>query len=54
VPGFGFVFCFILLVSLQAWTKYAGAVWLVAGALYAAYKTKGFRLKPKLFEFSET
>jgi len=54
VPGFGFVFCFILLVSLQAWTKYAGAVWLVAGALYAAYKTKGFRLQPKLFEFSET
>ena len=54
VPGFGFVFCFILLVSLQAWTKYAGLVWLAVGAVYAAYKTKGFRLRPKLFDFSET
>jgi putrescine importer len=54
VPGFGFVFCFILLISLQAWTKYAGLVWLVVGTVYAAYKTKGFRQKPKLFDFSET
>jgi putrescine importer len=54
VPGFGFVFCFILLVSLQAWTKYAGLVWLAAGTVYAACKTKGFRLKPRFFDFSET
>jgi putrescine importer len=54
VPGFGFVFCFILLISLQTWTKYAGLVWLAFGIAYAAYKTKGFRLTPKLFDFSET
>jgi len=54
LPGFGFVFCFILLISLQAWTKYAGLVWLAIGVVYAAYKTKGFRLRPKLFDFSET
>ena len=54
VPGFGFVFCFVLLISLQTWTKYAGLAWLAFGIAYAAYKTKGFRLRPKLFDFSET
>jgi len=54
VPGFGFVFCFGLLFSLQNWTKWAGIIWLVVGILYAAYKTKGFTLRPKLFDFSET
>jgi amino acid transporter len=54
VPGFGFVFCFALLFSLQTWTKWAGIIWLVVGIIYAAYKTKGFTLRPKLFDFSET
>ena len=54
VPGFGFVFCFGLLFSLQAWTKWAGVIWLAVGIAYAAYKTKGFTLRPKLFDFSET
>jgi putrescine importer len=54
VPGFGFVFCFGLLFSLQNWTKWAGIIWLVVGIVYAAYKTKMFTLRPKLFDFSET
>jgi amino acid transporter len=54
VPGFGFVFCFVLLISLQTWTKYAGLTWLGVGILYAAYKTRGFRIRPKLFDFSES
>jgi putrescine importer len=54
VPGFGFVFCFGLLFSLQNWTKWAGVIWLVVGIVYAAYKTKMFTLRPKLFDFSET
>jgi putrescine importer len=54
VPGFGFVFCFVLLLSLQTWTKWAGLVWLGFGIVYAAYKTRGFTLRPKLFDFSET
>ncbi len=54
VPGFGFVFCFGLLFSLQTWTKWAGIIWLIVGIVYAAYKTKGFTLRPKLFDFSET
>jgi putrescine importer len=54
VPSFGFLFCFILLISLQTWTKFAGLVWLGAGLVYAAYKTRFFTLRPKLFDFSES
>jgi putrescine importer len=54
VPSFGFTFCAALLISLQPWTKYAGLVWLVVGIVYAAFKTRGFRLRPKLFDFSES
>jgi putrescine importer len=54
IPGFGFVFCLVLLISLQTWTKYAGLIWLGVGVLYAAYKTRGFTLRPKLFDFSES
>jgi putrescine importer len=54
VPGFGFVFCFVLLISLQTWTKWAGMIWLVGGLIYAAYKTRFFTVRPKLFDFSET
>jgi amino acid transporter len=51
VPGFGIAFCFVLLLSLQAWTKYAGLAWLVAGIVYGAYKTRGFTVRPKLIDF---
>jgi len=54
LPGFGLVFCFALLISLQTWTKYAGLAWLGVGILYAAYKTRGFRVRPKLFDFGES
>jgi amino acid transporter len=53
VPGFGLTFCFVLLMSLQTWTKYAGLSWIVVGILYGAYKTRGFTLRPKLIDFSE-
>jgi len=54
VPGFGIAFCFVLLVSLQTWTKYAGLTWLAVGILYSAYKTRGFTMRPKLIDFSES
>jgi len=53
VPGFGCVFCFILLIGLQAWTKYAGLTWLGIGFVYAAYSTRMFTLRPKVFDFNE-
>ncbi len=52
VPGFGFVFCALLLISLQTWTKYAGLAWLSAGFLYNAYKTRGFTRRPQLIDFN--
>jgi putrescine importer len=54
LPGFGITFCFVLLISLQTWTKFAGLAWLVIGILYGAYKTRGFTLRPKLIDFSES
>lgn len=51
VPGFGFVFCALLLLSLQTWTRYAGLIWLVVGFLYNAYKTRGFTRTPQLIDF---
>jgi amino acid transporter len=54
VPGFGLAFCFVLLISLQTWTKLAGLVWLSFGILYVAYTTRGFRVRPRLFDFSES
>ncbi len=54
VPGFGALFCFILLIGLQPWTKYAGLLWLAIGLVYAAYRTRMFTVRPKLFNFNET
>jgi amino acid transporter len=54
IPAFGFVFCFLLLISLQTWTKYAGLAWLGFGTVYVAYKTRGFKLRPKLMDFTDS
>jgi putrescine importer len=54
VPGFGAVFCFILLLGLQSWTKYAGLTWLVIGFVYAAIRTRMFTVRLKLFSVNET
>jgi putrescine importer len=54
VPGFGAVFCFLLLIGLQPWTKYSGLIWLGIGLVYACYRTRMFTLRPKLFKFNET
>jgi amino acid transporter len=54
VPSFGIVFCFVLLLSLQTWTRYAGMAWLAVGILYGGYKTRGFTQRPKLIDFSDS
>jgi putrescine importer len=54
LPGFGAVFCFVLLLGLQTWTKYAGLTWLAIGLIYASYRTRMFTVRPKLFNFNET
>jgi putrescine importer len=54
IPGFGALFCFVLLIGLQRWTKYAVLIWLGVGLVYASYRTRMFTLRPKLFNFNET
>lgn len=54
VPAFGGVFCFVLLIGLQPWTKYAGLIWLAVGIMYSGYRTRMFTVRPTLFDFNET
>jgi putrescine importer len=54
VPGFGGAFCFVLLLGLQTWTRWAGLIWLGIGLAYAGYRTRLFTLRPKIFDFNET
>ena len=53
LPAFGAVFCFGLLWGLQSWTKYVGLIWLAIGLVYAGYRTRFFRVRPKLVNFNE-
>ena len=42
-PLAGFAICFYMWICLPAAAQIAGGIWLLAGLLYGAYKTKGFR-----------
>jgi putrescine importer len=50
VPALGFVICFGIWASLRPPVLIAGGVWMLAGVIYGAYKTNGFRRR---FEFAE-
>ncbi len=43
VPVLGFAICLAIWLSLRDLAKIAGALWLAAGVLYGAWKTRGFR-----------
>ena len=43
LPLLGFAICLYLWISLRPQAKLAGFVWLAAGVLYGAWKTRGFR-----------
>jgi putrescine importer len=53
VPGLGFVFCLIIFLGLQGSTLVAGAIWLLAGAVYVVFKTKALG-QPVVIDFSES
>ena len=42
-PLLGFAICFYMWICLRTPSQIAGSAWLLAGLLYGAYKTKGFR-----------
>jgi amino acid transporter len=51
-PLAGFFFCLWIWWNLPKPAKIAGAIWLGAGFLYAAVKTRGFRTRPLSMDFS--
>lgn len=48
MPGIGFITCFALWISLPMNSKLVGGSWLVAGVIYIAIWSKGFKKKFKL------
>jgi amino acid transporter len=54
VPGLGFIFCLGIWFGLSAPAKVFGGAWLMAGLIYTAIKTHGFRLRPAMIDFSES
>ena len=42
-PILGFVICFLLWISLSPKAKILGAIWMVVGIAYGAWKTRGFQ-----------
>ena len=53
VPGTGFMFCAAIWIFLPVPAKIAGGGWLLAGIIYEAVKTHGFRHQPPMVDFSE-
>jgi amino acid transporter len=42
-PVLGFIICFLLWISLSSKAKILGAIWMVVGIAYGAWKTRGFQ-----------
>ncbi len=54
LPLFGFAFCAMIWWNLNNVAKVIGGIWFVIGITYIAVSTRGFRLKPKMIDFSES
>jgi putrescine importer len=54
LPLFGFLFCLWIWWGLQRPAKIAGGIWFALGLVYAAIKTRGFRLQPVMIDFRES
>ena len=53
LPGMGFLFCFWIWWNLALPAKIVGGFWILAGIIFAAVKTNGFRLRPVMLDFSD-
>lgn len=53
LPLFGFAFCGLIWWNLNPIAKKVGAVWFVLGLVLLLVKTRGFRSKPVMIDFSE-
>jgi putrescine importer len=54
LPLFGFAFCLWIWLNLSTVAKWVGGAWFVVGIVYVAIKTRGFREKPLMIDFSES
>ena len=54
LPLLGFVFCAWIWLNLNNVAKIVGGLWFVIGIVYVAIKTRGFRAKPVMIDFSES
>lgn len=53
LPAAGFLFCLFIWISLPRPAKIIGTTWLVAGMIYLAARTRGFRNPPVPLDFTE-
>lgn len=51
LPAAGFLFCFVIWISLPAPAKIAGGIWFLAGFVYLLIRTRGFREKKVITDF---
>lgn len=54
VPGLGFLFCLVIWWGLATPAKIAGGIWFAVGLVYSAIRTRGFRIRPAMIDFSES
>lgn len=54
LPLFGFLFCGLIWWNLNPIAKEVGAVWFVLGFALLVIKTRGFRAKPVVIDFTES
>lgn len=53
ISALGFLFCLAIWLSLPLPAKVGGGGWLLAGAVYTAVRTRGFRVQPAQVDFTE-
>jgi len=54
MPLIGFLFCLWIWLGLKVPAKVVGGIWFLAGLVYCAIKTRGFRQRPVMIDFSES
>jgi len=52
-PAIGFIFCLTIWLNLPLKTFIIGGSWMLAGIIYLAFQTRGFRDKVKTIDFSQ-
>jgi putrescine importer len=53
MPALGFLFCLAIWLSLPLPAKIGGGSWFLAGVVYSAVRTRGFRTQPASVDFVE-